>query len=255
MPFSHYYSHCATQTIYTPAMTGLSRLLDGKDATITRMAWEYTGRANFNTTKMEVYLDQTEEEGYPVECPIWQQIGGFPIATIDVPFVQGRGFIIADLDFDYTFDPSKSLVVTIVKSDESQSEFLAEFRAFDANWRNEVYHSLLARVNGPIDIDKIPAVSPLPRGPRASPLGERPQWYRGDCTPGNGAVYYNGATRSVEAIDLELAGVEVYNLSGALVSKIKASGNSATINCPAGIYLLKAVSVDGNYVTIKACVR
>lgn len=256
VPFGHYNPYHASQTIYTPEMTGLSRLLSGRNATITRMAWEYTGHANFNTTSLDVYLDQTDATGFDVENPNWISVISFPVASVSVPFVSGRGYVVVDLDDEFTFDPAKPLMVTVVKNDVMQSEYLAEFRVFDSSWYNESFHTQIVRSNGPIDPAKVvEAALSFPEAPVLHLSVKGLSGIEEIALPGKGAIVYNGVTKSVEAIDLDLAYVEVYNLSGALVARVNANGNSAPINCAAGIYLLKAVTADGNSVTIKACVK
>ncbi len=58
---------------------------------------------------------------------------------------------------------------------------------------------------------------------------------------GDGAVYYNAATASVESLDFEMTSVEVYDLSGKLIKTVAVAegANSAYIGCDKGIYLLK----------------
>ncbi|MDE6097293.1 MAG: T9SS type A sorting domain-containing protein [Muribaculaceae bacterium] len=258
LPLNHYYAYTAAQTIYTPAMTLFDRIFEGKTPSISRVAWEYTSLSDFvpfESTEIAVYLSQTDRTGYPDEAPSFLPVTGEALFNSAVPFQPGHNYMVADLDEEFTFDPAKSLVVTITKADTEHSAFLVNWRSFDANWHAKEYHSIRYQGNSAFDVANPIAGSSFADAPmiHLAIAGDNAGIEEVVLT-GKGAVYYNAATSSVEAVDYDMTSVEVYDLSGKLVKKVAVAegATSAHIACGNGVYLLKVNGADGSALTLKA---
>lgn len=259
VPFHHFNNFTATQTIYTPAMTGMERLFKDKKVKVSRVAWEYEGKAFIDGTKLDVYLTQADRGyfSYPFNGQQWCVPTGKANFSDEVRIEKGHHYVSVDFDEPVEISIDKPFAVTVNKSEQGHSDFLMEFATFDGSYNTEEYHSMIYTYASPIDITSPQGNGVV--GPEAPVLHLSVKGASNGideiALTGEGCVYYNGQTGRIESVNFILTSVSVYDLTGALVKQTAADGRSAALNCAAGVYVIKAVSAEGKVVTLKVNVK
>lgn len=259
LPFTHYFPCTASQTIYTPKMTGLDKIYDG-EASITRIAWE--GRSlydmnEFDDTNLKVYISSTDSEGYSsAEAEHFLPVTGQPVFDDLVTLKGGRNYAVVDFEEPFKFDPKKPFMVTVFKEDQKHGDFMFEWRNFDNDWYSRTFHSVTCTSNSPINPSAISGkMSKFPHAPVLHMAVQGPTGIGQIVISDEATVYYNKANSTVEA-GFAIATVEVYGTNGQLVERVKVSGgaNSAHINAANGICIIKVTGVDGKSVMFKTII-
>ena len=261
IPFNHFTAATASQTIYSPEMTGINKLFNGEtEVEVSRMAWEYNSDVDINDNELTIYLGQTDKTGYPNESyqawAEWVSDLGTEVFNDVVDMPKGHHYVIADFEEPVKVDVNKSLVVTVNKHQTKNSGFLARFRTFDGNWINEKFHSVALAAGEPIDLTNLPGgMKAWPGAPVLHLSLTGGSGIEEVVISGDNTVCYNGATKSLLSNGTLIRSVEVYNLGGMFVKNIKAGSNHVALNLDGGMYLLRAVLENGEAVTLKVSVR
>ncbi len=243
LPLNHFMACTASQTIYTPDVTFFDRIYKGKTPQITRIAWEYKSLEEFipfDGTKVSVYLSQTDLTGYGRSAN-FIPVTDAPLFEDYVAFYNGRNYMVVDFEEGYKFDPTRPLVVTVAKEESEHQQYLLDWSTFNGDWGAELYPSMRYQGGSAFDPAKPSGVSMAYAPLIHLSVNTGESGVDEIVLGGDGAVYYNAATASVESLDFEMTSVEVYDLSGKLIKTVAVAegANSAYIGCDKGIYLLK----------------
>lgn len=257
IPLNHTANYTACQTIYNLNLTSFDEIFKGYKPAITRMAWEYEGRATFEGTSIGVYLTQDDQRYFDFDYDDWIAVTAKPVFTGDFPIFEGNHYMLADLDEPFVLDINRPLVVTITKFEQGHSDFLTVFNTIDGDWHTETYHSRLAEGASAIDLENPVGTKVHPDAPVLH-LAFDPKTVDGIenvAITGDGAIFFNSRTNTLQSARLTLTSVDVYDLSGRLVTKVTPLGGKAAINVAKGIYMLRANTLEGKTISIKANVR
>lgn len=263
IPMSFYLPYSASQTIYNPAMTGIEADSEDGMITIDRIAWEYNALDEFEGTKLQVYITQTDREGYTEGYREFIPVTGSPDFDGEVTIERNTSYMNINLDREVKIDPTKPFMVTVTKHETGHSDYISYFRIFDSNWYSDLFHSM--RYEGtraftpasPTGFEKCFGVPDAPvlhiaaRGMKGnSGIGEIVM------VGGNAAVVYDAVTKSVVSKGFGIDKVEVFNLGGAKVADKRGNGaNSVALDLASGIYLIRVSDARGESVSLKAVVK
>lgn len=254
VPMSHSNSISATQTVYTPAMTGLK---ESEPIRITRLAWEYKGLDTFAGTTYDVYLTETDKIGFG-QYDGFVNIYSEPLYSGPLMVREGTNYALADLEDEFVYDTSKGLLVTVVKHEANHADWLTHFVVFDDIWRDECNHSVrFAGAGDSFDVTKASST-------KATRNASAPILHLAAYGITNGienvvvsdktvALTWDGSTLSTDGMDMR--DVTVYNISGAAVASKKVNARSTSLELPKGIYIVSATLADGSVSSLKVIVK
>ncbi len=244
VPLSHYFPYTVTQSYYTPAVMGLAN--SGDNMVISRIAFEYDSDKDINSTSVSLWLNQSDNKT-PNNKTAWVAPTGTPVYQGRVDFVKGHHYLVFDLDEEhlFSFDPTKSLVITMSKEDTSERGFLVRFRNFNDNWGNDTkFFTLRAQENSPISISS-PSVTNLPNAAVLHISTQDPAGVKEIVISSAASLTYDVATGMLASSE-DMSKVEVYNMSGALIKTLKPAARQASVKCEDGIYIIKVTTAKGN---------
>lgn len=244
VPLTHYSTYSATQSYYTPEVTGLKNL--GDKVTISRIAYEYDCDININTTSVRLWVQESSNTT-PNNKTAWVAPAGEPVFNGKINIYKGRNYLVFDFDDEnpFVFDPSKSLLVTMAKEDATKADFLVRFRNFNENWGNEGnFLSLSAQENSPIDLSFPGQITHLPHAAVLHISAQDPQGVKEIVISEAASLTYDVATGTLSSTE-DMQKVEVYDMSGALVKSVKPAGSIASVRCDDGLYIIKVTTAKG----------
>lgn len=259
VPFNHYSSCTASQTIYTPEMSGLDVLEFEGTPRIMRIAWEGTSLSDiptFTDTRLTVYLSQTDEVGFAPNSGMIR-VSGEPLFDDYVSLGAGRNYVVADFEEGFVFDPTRPLLVTVLKEDNVHGDWLFDWRVFDADWEAPYFHSIGTTGSSPIDVTapsgRMVCFAPAPVVHLA--VTGLVNGIDEVVISGNHIAYFNRTDSTVHTPDFAIASVEVYNLNGQLVDRVAGDGSaSVRVNADNGMAIIKVNGVDGTSFSFKTII-
>ncbi|MCM1005431.1 MAG: T9SS type A sorting domain-containing protein [Prevotella sp.] len=257
-PLCHYTAASASQTIYTSKMIGLKA---NEPLVITRIAWEYEGKDTFDGTKVKLYLENTDKEGFgdADEEKYMVPVTSEPYFDYEVSVAKGMNYMVIDLDEPFKYDTNKNLLLTLTKNETAHNGFLTVFRAFDEDWYLDKFHTL--SFQGTSEFDVTNAQNKGTRFPEApvihlsvanlSAAGETGSTEM--VIAEGGSVYFDSTTSSLVANGLDVTSVSAYSMDGRLVSTVAngAKAERIAMNLPSGIYVVSATLASGRTVSVK----
>lgn len=262
-PVYYYYPYSAVQTVYTPDMMNFPS--DVEEVGLSSLSWKYRGEASTTTMDVKVYLGSTSETGYDHDSKDWYDVGQDKVFDGVIEMKEGVNYMTAVFDREYVFDPNRSLVVTVVKSDPNLvGTFSFFFDVFDEDWEMPEFHSITFRGNEPFDFSKLGSLNTndiftLPMAPVLF-LGAKYESGVGEISAGRhgeSVMVYDAASKSLRFDGMDIVRVNVYSLDGrGLASTGVTDGASAVaVRLEPGIYVAGATDAAGNVHTLKFSVR
>ncbi|MCM1110933.1 MAG: hypothetical protein NC336_06995 [Clostridium sp.] len=256
-PMNHFSAATASQTIYTPALTGLK---SDEPLRVTRLAWEYEGRASFDGTIVKVYLETTDKAGFASGETTFIPVTSEPYFATEFRVETGTHYVVADLDDVFEFDPSKNLLVTVSKYETGHSDYLMVFRAFDNNWNLAQFHSMTWK--GANEFVPASRSNTGTRYPEAPVLHMAIENYTAAgiddiAVVEGGSVYYDPSESALVVNYLDVTSVSAYTVDGQLYTTVAntAKSDRISINLPTGSYILSANLASGRTVSVKVMIR
>lgn len=252
-PLNFYTPYSAYQTIYSPEMMAIE--IEGDDAAyLKRLAWQYNADKDINGTDIKVYLGQTNVKLLESGSKEWVVNNQEKVYEGKVDIKKGDGFIDIVLDEPFEFDPDMSLVVTVLKYNNSVSgEWPVRFRVFDYEQKSlKTWHSMGYSGSTEFDLNSYNAFNTFCYAQAPVLFMAVPGAESGVCVIGaeeNSQVVLEDGVLSFGALDVRE--VSVWSVDGKLVKKGAVAGGSIALDVLPGIYVVNATLADGENVTLK----
>lgn len=244
--FCNYYS--IGQSLYTADELNMS----GSDIKIHRLAFEYDTNTEVESFDVQVYLGLSDlkDVGYDETywTPLEEQTKVFEGKQ---SFVSGKdNMLIFNFDEPFSYDPTKSLVVTVCKEGSSSDKYPAEFKYFNDEWTaKDNFRSII------YENDNSPEYSPSYTYPYLPILHLAVESGAGvgieNVVIGGNGISFNNGTVSFNGI--EAARLTVYDLNGRVVLETSPAEGQTSVNAGLnqGVYVVKVVANDGKVYTKK----
>lgn len=255
VPIYFYDKYSATQTVYSPAMTGLN---DKGQVNVYGFGIPYNSDRDIAGTKVQVYMSTSSYiNGFSSTEKTWLTDGLVKCFEGEIAISRGDGMMYFDFAEPYTYQANENLIITINTIDNTVSgTWPVRFAVFDANWNNAIYHC--QRVNGASQLDaesadiskyaySYPYANELYLVADAKGNGQEGVDV---VTTGAGLRFANGVLHA----NADMSSVAVYTLQGQLVKRLAPNAASAALKLSAGTYLVSAKTAEGNKI-VKVIVK
>lgn len=252
-PMQFYNPYSACQTVYSPDMLGIASE-DGDDTlNIYRLAYDYTSDRDIKDVELKIYMGQSTTNAFPELNKTWIQNNQELVFDGKVDIVKGRGVLLIDLDEKFEFDPSMSLVVTVLKKSFAVAgEFPVHFDTFHNEIASPWYHSIRYNGGTEFDMENTDTFSDRSYVDHSAPVlylavpGAVPDGVDtpvvgllgADVRYADGRIYFSG---------VDAKNVAVYTVDGKLVKDeaVAAGASSVALDVVAGVYLVRVTDAEG----------
>ena len=237
--------YSATQTVYTPEMTGLGK---EPNVTVYGIGVPYTADRSLSDIRMQVYLgSSTLRNGYSSSEKVWETEGAVKCYDGIMPFVKGDGIMYFEFDTPFVYNGASNLIVSYnTLSNSAAGSWPVRFAIFDTNWNNQVYHSV--RYNGESAFD---CENPASQYALSYPFANELYLVTDIATNSDSvkgitvsALRYNAANGVLTA-PTAMSEVSVYTLDGALIKRLAPNADAVRIGLEKGAYLITAKDAAG----------
>ena len=256
-PMQFYSPYSACQTIYNPEMLSVVDKDGNESLFISRLAYDYTSDRDITDVKVKVYLGQTTANSFPELNKTWIETNQTLVFDGVVDITKGKGVLCITLDERFEFDPTMSLVVTVLKECFAVAgEFPVHFITFDGNIQSPEYHSMRYNdINREFSMDDTSEFSSNSFVDHNAPvLYIAIPGAVGVASPAAGAlsgIHYADGHIFFGAIDAKQ--VAVWSVDGKLVKNVAPAkgATSVAFDVMPGVYVVKVTSAEGDVYTVK----
>lgn len=254
LPMFHQQPYSLTQSLYRSAVTAFK----GDWPTITTLGWRYNAEYDVTGTKIKVYLNQADNEFYTEGAKAVDMLpAGEVVYEGTIDFNEGENHMAAiKLDKEFSYDPRKSLVITIEKEDlENVGEFPILFHSTRHN--AEEYPSMRYAGTGPGTMENYLSL-------RMYSYPELPVLYMGGrnfdvigAVEGIGADNQGTiAVKDGNALFSGFKAMRLIDLSGrVLLSRSLEASESVELGVQPGVYILEGITSDNSRQTLRIFVK
>ena len=244
IPMSFMANQSTSQSIYLAEELG-----NPEDGKITRLSYEYDGNGITETlgpVNVMVYMSNTDKEAYADASELVATDAQTLVYDGEVNIKPGKDQkMVMNFSTPFEYKKGSNLCVTIVKSGLVGNDFPALFKVFNDSW------------NAPSNTPK--RTIRLDTGAAAVQM-EMPvtNFALKDFTTGlkeitaTSAMWYDASNNTINFNGNQVKSAQLYDVSGKMVSSYNVSGlASYRLNVKAGLYIVRAVTVDGENVSVK----
>ena len=240
-PFPHYDNDDGSQSIYVKS--DFTENTSGSN-TIERIGYEYTTTFEDDAlpvSNVTVWMTNTDLQEFTSGVGDWVEESTMTqVFNGDVILYPGKGYLSMQLDTPFEYDPTKNLLVCVEHQGTGSSSFPVQWKVFNANGaRNRSIRYWSPKASAKY-VEKAAPVLYVGFKRERNGITE----INGNAA---GTVYYNALTGKLV---LGGAQADVFDLSGKLLRSFN-GGKEATLSLPAGMYIIKVRTADGNVQSVK----
>ena len=240
-PFPHYDNDDGSQSLYVKS--DFTENTSGSN-TIERIGYEYTTTFEDDAlpvSNVTVWMTNTDLQEFTSGVGDWVEESTMTqVFNGDVILYPGKGYLSMQLDTPFEYDPTKNLLVCVEHQGTGSSSFPVQWKVFNANGaRNRSIRYWSPKASAKY-VEKAAPVLYVGFKRERNGITE----INGNAA---GTVYYNALTGKLV---LGGAQADVFDLSGKLLRSFN-GGKEATLSLPAGMYIIKVRTADGNVQSVK----
>ena len=243
IPMSFQANQSTSQSIYLAEELG-----NAEDSKITRLSYEYEGNGITETlgpVSVMVYMSNTDKVDYTSADELVSTDAQTLVYDGEVYIKPGKDQkMVMNFSTPFEYKKGSSLCVTIVKSGLVGNDYPALFKMFNNSWDllNGSKRTILLDTRSGTTWTDMPVTN----------------FALKDITTGlkeitaTSAMWYDASSNTINFNGNQVKSAQLYDVSGKMVSSYSVSGlASYRLNVKPGLYIVRAVTVDGNNVSVK----
>lgn len=242
-PMSFVVNESMSQSLYLADEIGM----EGK---IQRMAFEYKGNditSVLGPVNVKIYMCNTDKDIYSSETddiPLEEMQQVYEGEVTINPGTNIMSFILSD---EFEYDKTKNLCIAVVKTGLVGNSYPALFTVFN-NGQFDITRTII-NDGSPIASWYVPVVKLAIKNDITGSVQ--------NVNIGGSSVWYDSANSTLNFNNANVKKVYVYDISGKMINlfNLKGTETSLSVNLPAGLYIVRTLSVDGSVNNVKISVN
>lgn len=242
-PMSFVVNESMSQSLYLADEIGM----EGK---IQRMAFEYKGNditSVLGPVNVKIYMCNTDKDIYSSETddiPLEEMQQVYEGEVTINPGTNIMSFILSD---EFEYDKTKNLCIAVVKTGLVGNSYPALFSVFN-NGQFDITRTII-NDGSPIASWYVPVVKLAIKSDITGTVQ--------NVNIGGNSVWYDASNSTLNFTEGNVNKVYVYDISGKMVNQfnLKGTETSLSVNLPAGLYIVRTLSVDGSVNNVKISVN